>query len=252
MKTLKNLSLSLTLIALTAVAGKAAILKEEGMNRSTSVEKEFSVKNKLTSGTCIRAVVKNGKVLPQVMLPVVTITGERNSKKMVRAIKKGKTVIALVDLPELVITGQRINNNYKLRIVAAKNGTIAVVDLPEVVISAERTGMNSYALVKLNENKIPIVDLTEVVIAADFAQSKMLPAIFYKGQYIAVVNLPEVEIIAEKPKQLTAAADKSLINKRRNLISGIEKDVAVKTNIKFSELVFNLVRKALVQVNLKS
>ncbi|HKR06162.1 MAG TPA: hypothetical protein VJY62_16110 [Bacteroidia bacterium] len=200
MRTLKNLSLTLILILTANALTKGAIFGEENFKKHSSLKKTCVVVH--GNGHFVHATIHKGKIIPIVMLPVVTISAERNTKNMVQAARKGKTTIAVVDLPEVVITGERKTPGYKLKSLVTKNGITMIMDLPEVVISAERASTHSFAWRKTNENNLPVVTLPEVVISADFPESNKVLAVLYKGNFIAVVNLPVVEITAERPEGL--------------------------------------------------
>jgi hypothetical protein len=200
MRNLKTLSLTLILVAVANTLTHAAIFGEENISKKASLKKPCEVA--LIKRHFVHATLHNGKIIPNVLLPVVTISAERNTKNIIPATETAHAMIGVVDLPEIVVTGKRKTSAHKLRNASGKNGIIPAMDLPEIVISAERIKSNSFAWQEANDNKIPVVNLPEVIISADFPQHDMMTAVIYKGEFIASVYLPEVEITADKPENL--------------------------------------------------
>jgi hypothetical protein len=235
MRTLKNLSLTLLLIVLTSFVTYSAILVTESFGSTPAVKKSsYDVKGK---GQFVHATIHNGKVIPRVSLPVVTITAKRNTKNMFATAEKGKSIIAVVNLPEIVITSMKKNTNYKLYAACAKDRNLPVVDLPEVLIVAERMNAGSFTWLKTNKHKIPVVDLPEVIISADLPGYNKVAAVLYKGYYIPVVDLPEVEITAKRPNDLITTNDDNRDVNNDNLNSDYLERVESKTNQSLSAIV---------------
>jgi hypothetical protein len=240
MRTLKNLSLTFILIIFVHALSYAVIFGEENFNTNTTTRKTSSVTK--VNRYFVHTALRNCKIIPAVMLPVVTISAERNTKNMVQATRKGKTIIAVVDLPEVVISGEKKTPGYKLKTVASKNGIIPLMNLPEVVIIAERKNSNTFAWQKTNENNIPVVNLSEVIISADFQEYNMVKAVFYKGAYIASVNLPEVVITADKPEKSTASDDEDRNSKNVNFNFSDFVKVEAKANQSLNLVIFILAK----------
>jgi|GEM_PF-5957387 len=204
MTTLKNLSLALTLVLTIQSLSYGAIFGEENLNRNKSSKKSCNAKN---PNHYVHAVLRNGEMIPEVVLPEITITAERTTKNMVRAGVRGNSIIAVVDLPEVTIQGKKVTPGYSLKSLSNGNVVTYMVDLPEVVISSKRVGTHSFAWQKTNQNNVPVVTLPEIIITSAFPGVKMTGIAFYNGNYIPSVNLPVVEITAEKPGNLLVSND---------------------------------------------
>ena len=233
MKSLIKCSLLLLIIMLSSVWSHAVIFGSEITSKNSSSDKRIVTK----------AILKNGKVIPQVTLPVVTIFAERNTNTIVSAKKKGNSSTPVFDLPEVVITAERKNGIYKIRNIASKNGLMPVVDLPEVVIIAERICNKDVALIKINGDNFPSVTLPEVIIYADFPEDRKVVVVSYNGIYIPVINLPVVEITASKTDNLfvESANSENKDDAEMNAINFGE--ATIKTNENFAVIVFANVKK---------
>ncbi len=232
MRTLKNLSLTLFLIVLTSFATYSAILVKESF--SSNASKKMGCGNTKSKRQFTHATVLNGKIVPQVTLPVVTISAKRNTKNIFSTIQKGKTRIAVVNLPEVLVVSERDKAHCSLNTARIKNERIIVVNLPEVTIVAHRVSQNSFAVLQTNENKVPFVNLPEVIISGDFPEYNKVTAILYKGHYIPSVNLQEVEITASRLENLIA--DETVQND--DLSSDYLESVKLKPNQSFSGVIF--------------
>lgn len=200
MRTLKNFTLTLSMIVLTVLVTNAAVLGEENQRRA-------NVSKNTTACTQVKythAVIKNGAAMPMVTLPVVNIVGARSESKMALAVRQGNNLMPVVNLPEVVITAEKTNNSVCIQSIVYNGTVIPMVNLPEVEISAERINGHMVALVKSHDALIPMVELPEVEITASLPESNMLPTVLYNGNRIALVNLPVVEISAQRMETILA------------------------------------------------
>ncbi|MFI5220338.1 MAG: hypothetical protein ACHQNT_12710 [Bacteroidia bacterium] len=167
MKTKITSTLLAAIIVLAAFATTAAILEEPIISNSNS------------KSVCTNAIKYNGKIIPQVTLPVVNIYGKQTASL--------KSAIPVVELPEVVITAQKSNGGYCVRAIEYNGKFIPVINLPYVVIVAPR-------------NIVSAANVTAGIPVENFIETSV------SGLPVMIVYLPQVEITASQPdsKQLAA------------------------------------------------
>jgi hypothetical protein len=177
MKTIKNLTLTLLLSVLTILISNGAVLSTEISNNKSSISN--AVTKIKSNQICVKAVIRNGELIPLIQLPEIVIYGEKKSKFLLPAIKNSEGVIPIFELPEVVISVEKINNISTFKTVEYKGKYIRAYDLPEVEVMAEKV---NYEILSNNIN--------------------MFPAVLYEGHYIASVDLPIIEITTERNENL--------------------------------------------------